>query len=58
MRFLVVLTLVLMAPALALAAAPSLFEAVHAGDVARIDTLLNNGADIEAIDDHGWTPLG
>ena len=35
----------------------SLFEAVHRGDAARVRALVAEGADVNATDERGWTPL-
>lgn len=34
-----------------------LFEAVNAGDAARVRALLAAGADVNALDEAGWSPL-
>lgn len=35
----------------------ALFEAVHAGDASAVQNLLSAGADVNACDAAGWTPL-
>ena len=35
----------------------ALFDAVKNGNLAEVERLLDHGADLEARDNHGWTPL-
>lgn len=35
----------------------ALFDAVKAGDFSAIENRLNSGSDVNAADEHGWTPL-
>lgn len=34
----------------------ALIQASRVGDVSRVSTLLEDGADINAVDEEGWTP--